>query len=152
MPNKPQAPGQILKKDSDFQGLFQRIEIHNELLRRVKEALPELLAKHCQYCVVKEDGGLIIFSDSQAFASQLRFYAPIVLAKLNADRETPFKQISARNLNPEPPAKVIEPMKPASREVIEIVKASSKSAPNDELAKALARLATTMENYAKGKT
>jgi hypothetical protein len=152
MPSKPEPP-RLFLKDSVFQDIFRRIEIHAVLLRMVKEGLPSGLAKHCLDCVAREDGGLVIFTDSQAVASQLRFFAPSLLGKINVNLETPLKQVLVRNLSPEIPAcAAVKPMKSASPSAIEAVIASSKAAPCDELAIALAKLGETMERYAKGKT
>ncbi|MFZ4703705.1 MAG: DciA family protein [Candidatus Methylumidiphilus sp.] len=148
MTSKPKAP-QTFLKNFIYQDLFRRIELHDRLLRQVKEGLPVALARQCLYCVAREDGGLVIFSDSQAVASQLRFYAPVILAQLNADREKPFKQVVVRNLPADEPKPTVKPMKVASPEAIAAVKASSMDAAGDELAIALAKLAATMERHAK---
>jgi hypothetical protein len=151
MPYKPDPPQQFLK-NSAFQELFRRIEKNTDLLKMLKEGLPGPLARHCLYCLAREDGSLVIFSDSQAFASQLRFYASSILAKLNVSQETPFKQVLVRYLHPTMPNHAVKPMQKPSPEVIDMVKASSKAAPCDELGKALAKLGAAMERYAKEKT
>ena len=152
MAYKPSSPQQILNH-SVYQGLLRRIETNAELLRRVKAGLPEPMARHCQYCLGTEGGGIVIFSDSQAFSAQLRFYAPSILARVNVNMEPPpFKQVSVRNLPPAEPAPMVKPMKPVSAAAIKAVKASSAAAPSDELAIALAKLGATMERFAKGKT
>ena len=151
MPSKPEPP-RLFLKNSVFQDMLRRVGIHAELLRMVKEGLPGPLAKHCHACVVREGGGLVIFTDSQAVASQLRFFAPSLLEKINVNLETPLKQVLVRNLSPEIPTTAVKPMKSASPAAIEAVKASSKTAPCDELAIALTKLGATMERYAKGKT
>jgi len=148
MPHKPKHPQSFLK-DSAFLDIFRRIELHDKLLRSVKEALPEMLASECQHCVAREDGALVIFSDSQMVASQLRFYAPSILAKLNENLESPFKRVLVRNLPTPEPEIADKPMMPTSPEVIEMVKARSKDSPCDELAVALAKLGATMERHAK---
>lgn len=150
MPLKPEHSRQFLRGPV-FQGIFRRIEIQDELLGRVKHALPVHIAKHCHCCVPQEDRSLVIFTDLQTVASQLRFYAPSILAKLNTNQERPFKQILVRNLRPSISITAIKPMKPVSLKAIESVKASSKSAPCEELAIALEKLGATMERYAQEK-
>ncbi len=150
MAYKPSSPQQILNH-SVYRGLLRRIETNAELLRRVKAGLPEPMARHCQYCLGTEGGGIVIFSDSQAFSAQLRFYAPSILARVNVNMDPPFKQVSVRNLPLTEPAPVVKPMKPVSAAAIKAVKASSTSAPGDELAIALAKLGATMERFAKGR-
>ncbi|MFZ4704349.1 MAG: DciA family protein [Candidatus Methylumidiphilus sp.] len=151
MAYKPSSPQQILNH-SVYQGLLRRIETNAELLRRVKAGLPEPMARHCQYCLGTEGGGIVIFSDSQAFSAQLRFYAPSILARVNVNMDPPFKQVSVRNLPLAEPVPMVKPMKPVSAAAIKAVKASSTAAPGDELAIALAKLGATMERFAKGKT
>jgi len=150
MQSKPDTPQQFLR-NSTFLGLFQNIDIHAELLKRVKRGLPDPLAKHCLYCLSREDMSLVIFTDSQAFASQLRFYAPSILAKLNLDQEMPFKQVLVRYLHPTEPNIASRPMQQPSLETIGLVKASGKSAICEELGNSLERLGEAMERYAKGK-
>ena len=151
MAYKPTSPQQILNH-SVYRGLLRRIETNAELLRRVKAGLPEPMARHCQYCLGTEGGGIVIFSDSQAFSAQLRFYAPSILARVNVNMDPPFKQVSVRNLPLAEPVPMVKPMKPVSAAAIKAVKASSAAAPSDELAIALAKLGATMERFAKGKT
>jgi hypothetical protein len=153
MSNKPEPTRQFLN-DPTFQGFHQRIALHEDLLRKIKANLPEIAARHCLYCVAKEDGSLLLYTDSQAFATQFRFYAPTILAKLNAGGNSFIKQIGIRNLNLDaPPAseKAMPPMHTPSTETIKAVKASSATAGDDELGKALARLAASMERYAANK-
>ena len=94
---------------------------------------------------------LVIFTDSQAFGSQLRFYAPSILAKLNLDQEMPFKQVLVRYLHPTEPNTASRPMQQPSPETIGLVKASGKSAICEELGNSLERLGEAMERFAKEK-
>ena len=150
MQSKPDTPQQFLK-NSTFQGLFHNIDKHAELLGRVKGGLPDPLAKHCLYCLSREDRGLVIFTDSQAFGSQLRFYAPSILARLNLGQEMPFKQVLVRYIHPTEPNTASRTMQQPSPETISLVKASAKSAICEELGNSLERLAEAMERYAKEK-
>ncbi|CAG0965573.1 hypothetical protein ANRL2_01227 [Anaerolineae bacterium] len=150
MPNAPESTRQVLN-NAVFQDIRRRVDFHAELLKRIREGLPTPIANHCRYCVAREDGGVVVYVDSQAFASQLRFRLPALLARLNAAGDLSVKQIVLRNLpltTPSVVTKAMEPMKVPPPETIEMVKASSLSAPSDDLAKALARLGTAMERYA----
>ncbi len=151
MPNKPEPTRQFLN-NTIFQDIHRRIDFHAELLRKIKQAIPGPMAAHCLDCVAQEDGGLVLYTDSQAFASQLRFFAPSILAKLNIDGELSIKRVLIRNLSLTLPTdfeKPVAPMKKPSSETIEMVKASSRFAADDELSAALARLGATMERYAQ---
>jgi len=150
----PEPTRQVLN-NSLFHDIRRRVDFHAELLNRIKDNLPAPMAKHCRYCVARDDGGLVVYLDSQAFASQLRFILPSLLAKLNATGDLFFKQIIIRYLpltQPSAVDKPVAPMKAPPPEVIEMVKASSQSAPGDDLAKAMARLAAAMERYANQQT
>jgi len=152
MASKPESTRQFLN-NALFLDIRQRIETHARLLKKIKESLPAPMAERCLYCVAREDGSLVIYTDSQAFASQLRFHAPSILARLEAAGETTFKQIAIRNLSSVEPAaasKPETPMKKPSPKAIAAVKASSR-ATGDELDAALARLGASMERYAENK-
>lgn len=77
--------------------LLIRVEKHRALLKIIREALPQALGMRCMDCLAKEDGRLIIFTDSQAFAAKLRFYAPLMAEKLSLNGFE-FKDISLRIL------------------------------------------------------
>jgi len=150
MPNSPESTRQVLN-NSVFYDIRRRVAFHAELLKRIRETMPGPAAKHCQYCVAREDGSVVLYVDSQAIASQLRFRLPALLTKLNETSQLSIKQIILRNLPLTSPSKALESarqMKAPAPTAIEAVKASSQSAPNDDLAKALARLGATMERYA----
>lgn len=151
MPNSPESTRQVLN-NAVFQDIRRRVDFHAELLKRVRECLPSPMAKHCRYCVAREDRSVVLYVDSQAFASQLRFRLPALLAKLNAPDDLSIKQIVLRNLPLTTPSVVTKPMAPMKvppPHAIEMVKASSQSAADSDLAKALARLGAAMERYAK---
>jgi len=150
MATKPEPTRQFLNNPM-FQDIHQRVAIHARLLRKIKETVPGPMAEHCLHCVAKEDGSLVLYTDSQAFASQLRFHVPSILARLDAVGETSIRQIAIRNLAMEPqpgPAKPAARMKKPSTEAIEAIKASSRRDGGDELDAALARLGESMERYA----
>ena len=152
MAYKPDSPQQLLKNPV-LQEILRRVAIHAELLKKVKEGLPVALAGHCLDCVAHEDGEVVIFSDSQAFASQLRFYAPVILAKLNANHGPSFfRRVSVKNLHPKAQDTAARLMQAPSPETIGIVKESGKAAFCDELGRALAKLGAAMERYAKEQT
>ncbi|MFM8333431.1 MAG: DciA family protein [Candidatus Methylumidiphilus sp.] len=148
MANHPAPPWQILK-GSLLQDMLRRIDFHAEMLRRVKAGLPAAMADHCVDCVVREDGGLVVFTDSQAFAAQLRFLAPGIQTRLNDSGDVAIKQVTIRKLPPAPIVdKPMSPMQAPAPDAIAAVKAGGQSAPGDELAQALARLGASMERFA----
>jgi hypothetical protein len=148
MANKPQPTRQFLENPI-FEDLHRRVEIHARLLKKVKEAVPGAMAGHCLHCVAREDGSLVLYTDSQAFASQLRFHVPSILARLQAAGEAGVRRIAVRNLCPTGQAEPAEPivrMKKPSAYAVEAVKACVR-ADGDELDAALARLGASMEQH-----
>ena len=153
MSSQPEPTRQFLNSPM-FQDIHRRIETGASLLKKIKAALPGPMAAHCLHCVAREDGSLVVYADSQAFASQLRFHVPSILARLNAGGETAVKRIAVRNFSlaaqQAPQAKPMAPMKKPSARAIAAIKDSARAAGiGDELAAALARLGATMERYAE---
>ncbi len=151
MPKHPDTPQSFLK-DEVFKTVFRRIEFHASLLKTIKEGLPEMLANQCKHCVAREDGGLVIFTESQSVASQLRFYAPTLLVKVNADLKFPFTKLLVRAMQQPEPEATGKLMKPVSQRTIATIKTSRHADSNDVLSAALARLGDTMERYAEEKS
>jgi hypothetical protein len=56
----------------------QAIERNQRALRGVRRALPPYLREHCLDCVIRNDK-LFVYTDSSAWASQLRFYKSAIL-------------------------------------------------------------------------
>ncbi len=149
MTGKPESTQQLLNH-STFLGLVRRIDLQAELLARVKKALPPSLGDHCLYCVAREDGRLVVFTDSPAWATQLRFYAPAILAAIRERDDFNIKEILPRNFPPTAAAAVpAKSMKTPPSDAIEMIKISSSAAPCPELGEALARLGAAMERYAR---
>ncbi len=148
MPKHPDTPQAFLQNEV-YMTIYKRIEFHAALLKTIKAGLPEMLANQCSHCVVKEGGVVVIFTESQSVASQLRFYAPAILMKLNADPQHSFRKVFVKLLDPPEPAVEIKPMNPVSYRTVEMVRASIHSEPEDQLTMALTRLSDTMERYAK---
>ncbi len=128
--------------------LLRSLKIQAELLGRVRKAVPAALAVHCRYCVMREDGRMVVFTDSPAWATRLRFYSPSLLAALNADGGMPIGEILVRTLRIESPTRTVKPMEEPSPRAIEAVKASVAAAVCPEVGESLARLGMTMERYA----
>ncbi len=72
--------GQMLE-DSVLSTLKARTHLHKKLLQRIQAALPQNLSDHCIACVLRLDGLLVIYTDSAAWACQLRFYQSTVLSE-----------------------------------------------------------------------
>jgi len=128
-------------------GLVKKAEQHGIILKHVREALPIALADHCKDCLA--DGGrLVIFTDSPAWASQLRFYAPVILARLRTAYGDDFREMQVRNLRLEAPADRPKPIRTPAPEIAHLIQASGQSTSSGQLRDALLRLGATMARYA----
>ncbi|HUL12285.1 MAG TPA: DciA family protein [Methylococcaceae bacterium] len=146
MTSVPESTQKLLN-GSVFRSLLDKVGEHAVILGLVRESLPASLAEHCRDCLAHENR-LVLFTDSPAWASQLRFYAPAILARIGALAEYEFREIQVRNLRLQAPAYKPKPIKLPSPEVARMVKASGPGAPSDELRQALERLGATIERYA----
>ncbi|GEM_PF-466495 len=72
--------GQMLE-DSVLSTLKARAHLHKKLLQRIQAGLPQNLSDHCIACVLRLDGLLVIYTNSAAWASQLRFYQSTILSE-----------------------------------------------------------------------
>jgi len=146
MIREPQRAAQYLNS-SIFRSLLDRVELHRQILSLARGVLPETLAAHCQDCLIK-GSRVLVFTDSPAWASQLRFYAPNILAQLNSSAGHHFSEVQVRNLRLEAPADTHKPMKRPSPSVARLLNLSGLDAPSVEIGEALVRLGATIERYA----
>ncbi len=77
-----------------FQG---RLNQQQALLRRLRNALPQSLANHLLHCVVNERK-LLIYTDSAAWASQLRFLQQDLLQTAGKVQGHPLEKLQIRIL------------------------------------------------------
>jgi hypothetical protein len=75
--------------------LNRTLNLHRQTLAEIKKNLPPVLADHCIHCVPKQDR-LIVYVDTAAFASQLRFFAPTLIDALASTTYSGFKEIKIR--------------------------------------------------------
>jgi hypothetical protein len=120
--------------------------IQAEILRRVRQALPDFMGLHCRHCVVRDER-LLIYMDSPAFASQLRFYAPSLLEKLDVGSGPRIRDIQVRNLlavAPEPGSSQPKPRNARSSASGEALVAAAEGMASEEIKAALLRLGRTL--------
>jgi hypothetical protein len=60
---------------------YSRIEQQKQVLQRIHDVLPTVIAQHALHCVVN-DKKLLIYTDTAAWATQLRFYNSTILAAI----------------------------------------------------------------------
>ncbi|WP_286293134.1 DUF721 domain-containing protein [Methylomarinovum tepidoasis] len=92
-----------LRSASGNRSLQARLALHQRLLTALRRSLPPALRDHCLACVFGRDGTLILYTDSPAWATQLRYLQPRLLPALAAI--APVTRLRARVLPPSrPPA------------------------------------------------
>jgi hypothetical protein len=60
---------------------YSQIELQKRVLLRIHEVLPAAIAKHALHCVINGKK-LLVYTDTAAWASQLRFYNSAILAAI----------------------------------------------------------------------
>jgi hypothetical protein len=143
-----------LCQDGTVQAIRTQIQKHRQMLDLAKKALPGFLAVHCVDCVIKPDR-LIIYVDSAAWASQIRFYVPSVLSRLEQSTGYRFKDLQIRNFVSTVGESFGRPRRvPPPNFVAELIKNSALSTSSGEIKDALLRLSATigaLRNGTQGK-
>lgn len=120
------------------------LALHQRVLKVVKSALPEFLARHCLDCVVKPDR-LILYTDTPLFTTQLRFYIPRLQQDLEAAHQLKFADIQVKNLldsaHRAPPTRR---WTLPSTDVVQLLRDHAAMEPDSELSVALNRLASSL--------
>ena len=125
---------------------YSQIEQQQRILQRIQVVLPEALAKQARHCLIR-DKKLLIYTDSAAWASQLRFYNSAILAAVVPLTRTPVEIMQIKiiagqtelNLGPKRKAKI------PSVEKIEVIRNHSLTVSDNQLRLALLKLSTTLE-------
>ncbi len=151
---KPFAPlgiGETLKQDHKLAALLAQARLHDRLLGKIRQTLPEPLGAHCLYCVLRRGGQLILYTDSAAWASKLRFYQSELRSAVG--ELGPLNSIQVRVLLPtgrvEKPPRLSIP----APEVLDQLEQNAATAADPQIKRALQRLARTLRRAAQsGKT
>jgi hypothetical protein len=147
MPQKPPS----FKASWSFQNrtmayFYSQLEQQQRILQRIRAMLPEALAKQTRHCLIREKK-LLIYTDSAAWASQLRFYKSTILAAIMPFTRTPVELMQIKiirgqtGLIPGPKRKAKLP----SAEKIELIRNDSLTVSDNQLRLALLKLSTTLE-------
>ncbi len=78
-------------------GYKYQIDVQNILLNKIRLVLPEHLAPHALHCVISEKK-LIIYTDSAAWSSQLRFFHQRILQSLSASKQSHIELVQIKVL------------------------------------------------------
>ncbi|PKM13342.1 MAG: DUF721 domain-containing protein [Gammaproteobacteria bacterium HGW-Gammaproteobacteria-3] len=128
--------------------LYAQIEQQKKLLALIKKNLPEPLSDHVLHCVVS-GRKLLVYTDTATWASQLRFYNPVLLKTITAAARIDLVQIritrpiDALAAIPERTAKIPSPDKIAA------LRSNLSDPPDDALSQALLNLSHTLERLSR---
>lgn len=128
-------------------GFYSQIEQQGQILKIVRAGLPPDLAKHVRHCLTRNNR-LLIYTESAAWGSQLRFYDGAILASIADLTKQSIDKIQIKimavktglRLNPERKALLPSPEK------IDIIRADSLLVTDGELQSALLKLSATLGN------
>ncbi|HEY8035717.1 MAG TPA: DciA family protein [Methylobacter sp.] len=130
---------------------YSQIEQQKQVLQCIHGVLPPAIAQHTLHCVVKGKK-LLVYTDTAAWASQLRFYNSVILAAIApVTRESiSIMQIKTgvKALQATPPRR--KPNIP-SAENIDFIRSHSLTVSDEQLKRALLKLSATLEKLSKSK-
>ncbi len=130
---------------------YSQIEQQKQVLQRIHSVLPIAITKHVLHCVINGKK-LLVYTDTAAWASQLRFYNSAILAAIAPVTREPVSimqikiRVEALSATPLPGRKPIIP----SAEKIELIHNHSLSVSDEQLKLALLRLSATLAKRSKG--
>ncbi|MGH8498232.1 MAG: hypothetical protein ACRERV_05415 [Methylococcales bacterium] len=146
MPPKLILVDQYIKSgNSILLSLKQTISEQCRLLQIVRQNLPESLAEFVVGCVLKKSK-LILFTESGAPASKLRFHSPVLLNALNANSAIPIESLALRVIQTKKQETLRHiTQKLPSRASIATLRECSYTFSDTKLQQSLKRLADTLE-------
>jgi len=147
MPQKPPSFKVSLSFQNRTMAYFcNQIEQQHRILQRIQAVLPGTLAKQIRHCLIR-DKKLLIYTDSAAWASQLRFYNSAILATIAPLTRTPVEIMQIKILASQT-GLILGPGRKAkipSIEKIAIIRNGSLTVSDDQLKSALLKLSSTLE-------
>jgi len=140
-------------KNRTIAHFYSQIEQQKQVLLRIHDVLPAAIAKHALHCVISGKK-LLVYTDTAAWASQLRFYNSAILAAIApVTRES--VSIMQIKIRVEPlQATALPGRKPIipSAEKIAFIHNHSLTVPDEQLKRSLLRLSTTLAKLSKHQT
>ena len=147
MPQKPPSFKVSLSfKNRTMAYFYSQIEQQQRILQRVQAVLPDALAKQVRHCLIR-DKKLLVYTDSPAWASQLRFYNSAILAAIVPLTRTPVEIMQIKIIGGQT-GLILGPGRKAkipSVEKIELIRNDSLTVPDNQLKLALLKLSATLE-------
>lgn len=121
----------------------QKIKQQQYLLNIVKAALPKPLTDHVLYCIVSAEK-LLIYTDSAAWSSQLRFYQQLMLNAIMDTRAVSIKTVQIKIIIPNNTTKGTLKKNIPSKENIKLLHHCGKYVKDKKLKQALLNLSQTL--------
>jgi hypothetical protein len=115
---------------------YSQIEQQQRIVQHIQAVLPYALAKQVRHCLIR-DKKLLVYTDSAAWASQLRFYNSAMLAAIVPLTRTPVEILQIKIVGGQT-GLVLGPKRKAKLPSIEKIE-------SDQLRLALLKLSTTLK-------
>ncbi|MGZ8142665.1 MAG: DciA family protein [Methylosarcina sp.] len=124
---------------------FSQLEQQQLMLQLIREVLPDPLAQHVLHCV-KNDKKLLVYTDSAAWASQLRFYKSPILTVLAATNGQAAENLQVRIFTEEvsPEKEGLKKANTPSVENIALIHNHGETIDDEELKQSLRKLSATL--------
>lgn len=140
----PRSVGALVGSHPTLKFLIEKSARLNELLEIVRSHLPPALAEHC-HAVSEDKKSLMLYTDSSAWASRLRFTARQLQTNLRKSGYTADK-IAVRVLIKRTPKKSHrEKIRQLTPENAELIRQTARDIPDAALSKSLQRLCRHVE-------
>jgi len=126
--------------------VYSQIELQRKLLQPVRRALPTILSEHVLHCIIKKKE-LIVFTDTAAWASQLRFYHDTMLTSIAPITRESINLLQIRVMPILPGIESRQASAPIipSAEKIMLIRSTGMMASDEHLKQALIKLSTTLQ-------
>lgn len=138
----------VFRSAMDFKGrslamCLEKIAEQNQFLRIVRTALPESIAEHANHCVIS-GARLLIYTDSAAWASQIRFFHQAILNKLQESGQQKIVQVQIKVISSLFESRGGRTARLPTHETVQVMLGQVDNESDDVLDAALARLARTL--------
>lgn len=126
--------------------LYAQIEQQKKLLLTIRKALPSMLATYARHCVINQNK-LVIYTDSAAWASQLRFYSRAILKAIEPTTRHRIELLQVRISEPidSQPKSRKRAARIPSADKIAMISSTGFDDSDDPLNQALFKLRATLE-------
>lgn len=147
MPQKPPTfKTSLVFKNRIMAYFYNQLEQQHRILQKIQTVLPEALAKQTRHCLLRERK-LIIYTDSAAWATQLRFYNSAMTDAVMMLTKTPIESLKIKIITGQTGSVSSNTRKAKlpSIEKIKTIKKDSLTIEDNQLRFSLQKLSTTLE-------